>query len=222
MRLQMAMLHEWSLIKRYVPRGAAMLDAGCGFGAWVQFLREKGYAAEGIDFSPRLIERLREAYPQTPWTEGDIRRMPFPDGRFDAIVSWGVVEHDEAGPGAALREFLRVLKPGGVAIVTVPLDTAAQRQSSEVLHRKPGSEHAFFQYMMSVDELRGEMREAGFEIVEAAPLRGTALQIVAPRLAMRLRGIPFQLANLTGSFLFGRFPRYSVMTYCIARKAAPH
>jgi hypothetical protein len=74
--------------------------------------------------------------------------------------------------------------------------------------------------MMSVDELRDELRGAGFEIVEAAPLRGTVLQVVAPRLAARLRGIPFQIANLLGSLLFGRLHRYAVMTYCVARKPA--
>jgi ubiquinone/menaquinone biosynthesis C-methylase UbiE len=209
---------EWSLIKRYVPKGSRVLDAGCGAGMWVQFLREKGYAVEGLDFSSELVERLRRTYPDTQWTEGDIRRMPFADASFDAVFSWGVVEHDEAGPAAALREFFRILKPGGVAVVTVPLNTAAQRRSSEVLHRRPGSAHAFFQYMMSVDELADELRGAGFDVIAADPLRGTVLQMVAPRLASRLRGLPFAIANLLASILFGWMHSFSVMTYCVARR----
>ncbi len=179
------MTAEWSLIKRYVANGVAMLDAGCGYGSWVEFLREKGYAAEGLDFSPALLERLRASYPNTQWTEGDI---------------------------------FRVLKAGGVAIVTVPLDTSAQRRSAEILHHRPGSAHAFFQYLMTIDELTTELKNSGFEVIEAAPLRGTALQIVAPRLAARLHGLPFRVVNLLASILFGRVPGYSVMTYCVARK----
>jgi SAM-dependent methyltransferase len=219
-RLQLSMTAEWSLIRRHIGKGAAILDAGCGFGSWVEFLREKGYAAEGLDSSPALVERLRASYPDTQWMEGDIRRMPYPDSRFDAVISWGVIEHDEAGPYAALREVFRVLKAGGVAIVTVPLDTPAQRRSSAILHRRPGGAHAFFQYLMTIDELKTELQRGGFEVIGAAPLRGTALQIVAPRLSARLRGLPFRAVNLLASKLFGRVPRFSVMTYCVARKPA--
>jgi ubiquinone/menaquinone biosynthesis C-methylase UbiE len=219
-RLQLSMTAEWSIIKRYVENGAALLDAGCGDGSWVEFLREKGYAAEGLDSSPALVERLRASYPEAQWTEGDIRHMPYPDSRFDAVVSWGVIEHDEAGPAAALLEIFRVLKAGGVTIVTVPLDTPAQRRSAAILRHRPGAAHAFFQYLMTIDELKTELRNSGFEVIDAAPLRGTALQIVAPRLSARLHGLPFRAANFLASKLFGRVPGLSVMTYCVARKPA--
>jgi SAM-dependent methyltransferase len=212
------MTAEWSLIKRNVAKGAAVLDAGCGAGTWVEFLREQGYAAEGLDFSPLLVERLRATYPDTHWTESDIRHMPYGDGRFDAIVSWGVIEHNEDGPAAALREFSRILKPGGLAIVTVPLDTPVQRRSSEILHSRPGSAHAFFQYLMTTDELAAHLRSSGFEPIDAAPLRGTTLQLAAPHLATRLRGLPFSVVNLLATLLLGRVPRFCAMTYCVARK----
>jgi len=51
---------------------------------------------------------------------GDMRDMPFDDGEFGAIVSLGAVEHSGEGPMCSLHEFRRVLRPGGIAIITVP------------------------------------------------------------------------------------------------------
>jgi SAM-dependent methyltransferase len=61
------------LIRRFIPAGSAILDAGCGFGEWVSYLRHAGYDAMGCDYSPELIRRWRQAYPDVPCTESDIR-----------------------------------------------------------------------------------------------------------------------------------------------------
>lgn len=208
---------EWRLIKRYVPRRGRVLDAGCGQGEWVAFLQSRGYRAEGIDFSPELVKRLVATYPDTRWMEGDIRRMSAPAGSFDAVISWGVIEHDEAGPLAALREFRRVLRPDGVIIVTVPVDSAAQRRSAELMYRPPGKPQSFFQYFMSDDDLSRQVEEAGFTVLESGTLPGTVLNLVAPRLANRLQGRAYQGANFLAFLLLSRMERYRVMRYCIGR-----
>ena len=46
--------------------------------------------------------------------------MPYEDNEFGSIVSLGAIEHTIEGPNDSLREYARVLRPDGVAIITVP------------------------------------------------------------------------------------------------------
>ena len=55
----------------------------------------------------------------------DGRKLSYPDDSFDAAFSVSVIEHiPDQGDTAAVRELLRVVKPGGVVIITTPYDTA--------------------------------------------------------------------------------------------------
>jgi SAM-dependent methyltransferase len=208
---------SWALVKRVFPAGSLILDAGCGFGEWVYLLESGGYRAVGLDYSAELIRRLEEAYPGSTWIEGDIRSIPLPDDSVDGIISWGVIEHDEAGPVAALREFHRIVKPGGSIVVTVPHDSELLRTSSR-RQFPPVDSMKFFQYFMSERELADYVAEAGFVPVETAGLREASFALVSPRLYCRLRGLPFRVANRLASTLFSPFRRYHLMLYCIAKK----
>jgi ubiquinone/menaquinone biosynthesis C-methylase UbiE len=216
--LRLRRSREWALIRRSIPSGSAVLDAGCGFGEWVCFLSDRGYRPEGLDYSPELTARLRATYPHLKWNTGDITRMPYPDRRFDAVISWGVIEHDEAGPAQALSEFWRVLRPGGVIIVTVPVDTPVQRRAAAYLYHQGDARQVFFQYFMTADELSSRVAAAGFEVIEQDVLPTAVLQLVSPALAARLKGWPFRLLNLIVSTCLSWMPRYCVMRYCVARK----
>lgn len=217
--LRMRMSKEWKLIRRQVPRGARIVDAGCGFGEWVAFLNAMGYRAEGCDYSSQLVERLRETYPTTPWHAADIRHMPYADGEIDAVISWGVIEHDETGPGAALREFHRILRPGGIAVVTVPVNSEMQRRATEqVMVHFADKERSFFQYFMSPEELSGELAAAGFQPIEARTLPYADIDLIAPRWSLSLSRLQRRVVGFGARLLLSRFERYHVMVYCVARK----
>ena len=209
---------EWALIRRHVPSAGAILDAGCGFGEWVSFLSARGYRAEGLDYSETLVSRLRQTYSALRWEVGDIRRMPYPADSFDAVISWGVIEHDEAGPGAALAEFHRIVKPGGVIIVTVPVDSELQRRAADYLFHRNGDAQVFFQYFMTEAELASHVTDAGFEVVEQSILPHADLWLVSPRLSARLHGVAFRGVNFVVTNLLSWVRRYCVMRYCVARK----
>lgn len=217
--LQMKRAPEWSLICRHIPRGSTVLDAGCGFGEWVQVLESGGYKATGIDYSDTLIGRLRAAYPTGSWIHSDIRQMTVPSETFDAVVSWGVIEHDEKGPEAALREFNRVVRPGGIVIVSVPQDSPPQRRAERFLFPAVGKT-AFFQYALTQDELNAAVTSVGFEVVSDGTIPGAAFAMMAPRACVwcRTQGRVGRLLEGVGSIVARSFRRYHLMIYTVARK----
>lgn len=105
-----------------------LLDAGCGPALMAPALLERGFEVWGVDASTRMIEAARRRMEEcTGGTEGrachlslgDITRLDFADGFFDAALSMGVLEYlPDYAP--ALSELRRVLKPGGIAVLTVP------------------------------------------------------------------------------------------------------
>ena len=97
-----------------------VLEAGCGSGRWMHFFKRHGIQATGVDWSPVLQQRSLHFDPAIPFDTGDLRNLPYPDGAFGAVIALGSPEHVIEGPRQIFREFYRVLRPGGVALVTVP------------------------------------------------------------------------------------------------------
>jgi len=105
---------------KHLPAHQPILEAGCGSGRWVAWFVNHGLSATGLDWSLALCERARTEISGVRFIQGDMRQMPFQNEEFGSIVSLGAVEHSFEGPALALREYYRVLRPGGVAIITVP------------------------------------------------------------------------------------------------------
>lgn len=117
---------------RLLPPNQPILEAGSGSGRWVAWFRRHGWNAVGVDWSVVLNARARAGYGGDWFLSADMGQLPFPDASFGSVVALGSVEHDPAGPLPALREFARVLQPGGVAIVTVPNGRTIKRLSGRI------------------------------------------------------------------------------------------
>jgi len=99
------------------PAPPLVLDLGCGTGVVLRELREWALPV-GLDMSPVALEFCRRrSLDDLVVAKGE--RLPIGDGRFDAVVALDILEHipDDA---AAFREICRVLKPGGVLVLSVP------------------------------------------------------------------------------------------------------
>jgi ubiquinone/menaquinone biosynthesis C-methylase UbiE len=111
-----------------LPSGSKILDAPCGHGRIARRLAAAGMNVTGVDVTTAYLEQAR-ADPQMPanavtYLEGDVRDLPV-DGPFDAVVCWlnSFGYYDDADCHTVLREFHRVLRPGGkVAIDTMHHD----------------------------------------------------------------------------------------------------
>ncbi len=108
------------LFLEVLPSHQPILEAGCGSGRWCAWFRKQGWESTGLDWSEALCERARKEIDGVSFVSGDMQETPFPDGTFGSVVALGSVEHVPEGPVRALKEFHRILKPGGIAIITVP------------------------------------------------------------------------------------------------------
>ncbi len=99
--------------------GAPVADLGCGPGHVAAWLDGRGVAAVGIDLSPGMIAAGRRDYPQVEFREGDLLALPAADGEFAAAVALYSIIHLEPGQlGGAFEEIHRVLRPGGLVLVS--------------------------------------------------------------------------------------------------------
>jgi SAM-dependent methyltransferase len=107
-----------------VTAGQRVLDVACGTGVVAITAARAGGKVSGLDLTPKLLERAREnaaiAGVDVDFVEGDAEALPYPDASFDVVLSqYGHMFAPR--PTIAVREMLRVLKPGGrVAFSTWP------------------------------------------------------------------------------------------------------
>jgi SAM-dependent methyltransferase len=109
---------EARLIDAMVPRGARILDAGCGSGRVGGFLAAAGHDVTGVDLDPELIAAAEEDYPGPAWLLGDLAELDLPD-RFDVIVCAGNVMTFVAPETReeTLRRMRGHLDAGGRAVI---------------------------------------------------------------------------------------------------------
>ena len=109
-----------------LPRGARILEVGCGRGVALPPLAElcRPRRLVGLDIDDELLAiaagRIDERGVDAELVRGDVRDLPFEDDAFDVVVDFGTCYH-VAEPGRALSEIARVLDHGGRFVHETPL-----------------------------------------------------------------------------------------------------
>ena len=141
---------------------AAVLDLGCGEGPYGSLLQSLGATVIGCDRHPR---------PPYPAVSADVVKLPFRDDSFDMVFSTQVLEH-VSDPQGMLESAWRVLKPGGVLMMTAPQMVA--------LHEAP---YDFFRYTyFGVEHL---LNRARFRNIEVTGMGGFS-SMIAQQLEFRI------------------------------------
>lgn len=155
-----------------VQSGTRFLDAGCGGGGAASLAAGLGAAVTGLDASEALLAIARERVPAGSFIHGDLEKLPFPDGTFDAALAANSVIFAEDIP-QAVRELRRVLRPGGrVAITSWGKPEECEMRAifagvGAVLPKSPGGGGPF---AWSADgALAGLLAQAGLTILGEGP-----------------------------------------------------
>jgi SAM-dependent methyltransferase len=106
-----------ALGKLELPANALVLDAGCGSGRTMDELRAYG-RVHGFDLSEEGVEHARGRGHRDVHV-ARLEQIPYPDETFDVVTCLDVVEHTPDDV-RSLRELLRVVRPRGYLVVTVP------------------------------------------------------------------------------------------------------
>lgn len=141
-----------------------LLDIGCGTGANLPMLAQVAgqdgfvtaldYSPLALQFAAKELNKQHEADGSIALLRGDATRLPFADNRFDVVTMLDVLEHVE-DDCAAVSEIYRVLKPGGVFILSVPAYQKLWSAHDEALHHFRRYEYA---------GLKTVLREGGLQV----------------------------------------------------------
>jgi SAM-dependent methyltransferase len=154
-----------------------ILDLGCGCGRHLVGFSRQGFQVSGMDISTTGLSLtqawLKEEGQKADLVQGDFRRnLPFRDDCFQGIFSTQVIHHALLGEiHLAIREIWRVLRPGGLAFITVAARKSPNLPFQEI---EPGTflpldgdEQGLPHHIFSLAELRQEFSH--FEILDLEP-----------------------------------------------------
>ncbi|MEW5902978.1 MAG: class I SAM-dependent methyltransferase [Pseudomonadota bacterium] len=140
-----------------------LLDVGCGGGRFLRRMQKRGWQVVGTDFDEQATRKVSDRYGIETHV-GDLPQCALPAASFDAITLSQAIEH-LYDPQATLRECLRLLKPGGLLVLTTP--NATSIGASEFGASWRGWEAPRHLQLFTVASLSALTRAAGLDIVEA-------------------------------------------------------
>jgi SAM-dependent methyltransferase len=197
---QLELVRTREVLRRHLPAPPArLLDVGGATGVHAAWLAADGYRVHVVDLTPRHIDKIRSELGPLGVTAdvGDARHLDEEDASFDAVLLLGPLYHltQRSERLAALGEAKRVLRPSGVVAIAAISRFASlfdglargflfdpeflpivQRDLAEGQHRNPEERPEWFTtaYLHEPNELRGEVVEAGLEVIDLVGVEGLA------------------------------------------------
>ena len=137
-------------------------DLGCGPGQIARYLHRQGVHTLGVDLSPRMVAEAQRLNPEIHFHQGDMLALPDADHSWGGIAAFYCIIHIPRNQVVdALRELKRVLKPGGVLLVTFHIGQEI-KHLDEWWEKSVNLDFAFYE----TEEMETWLEEAGYEIEE--------------------------------------------------------
>jgi SAM-dependent methyltransferase len=155
-------------VVEYLPAGARILDLGCGAGRHLAYLAKQGFNVVGTDIARRGLsysrQKLEALDAPVCLTCSDMTAIPHADEVFDAVISIHVIFHNPmAGLRRSIAEIYRVLKPGGMALITFQSTRSYRYGKGELLEPNTylpdlGEDRGIPHHYSDLEELGRELR----------------------------------------------------------------
>lgn len=137
-------------------------DMGCGPGQIARYLHRQGWNTLGIDLSPRMVEAAQRLNPDIHFHQGNMLSLPDPDHSWGGIAAFYCIIHVPRGQIVdALQEMKRVLKPGGMLLVTFHIGDEIEH-IDQWWDKPVNLDFAFYQ----PEEMENWLKEAGYKLEE--------------------------------------------------------
>jgi len=176
-----------------LPRGATILDAGCGPGHHARFLKKAGFDPIGLDFSGSMLHIARKKNHHIPFIHDDILSHRLPNACFDGVWSAVALNHVPAEDlPRALAKLIATLKCDGIIGLNFQI-----ARPSEIVSRE--SDHRFFEYPTDQNGI-------------VIPLEALGIHVVATHFGSTTRnihglGLDMRFATVIGRKLGSRDPK---------------
>lgn len=146
-----------------IEPGSTVLECACGTGLLSGVIAAQCSSLTATDFSEKMLRRARKKFKNRgniTFVAANILRLPYPDGRFDAVVAANVI-HLLDDPNAALRELDRVCRPGGRLIIPTYINKSRQGETDRVSSAidKAGAD---FKHEFTLETYRQFFADAGY------------------------------------------------------------
>ena len=155
-RYEQIQREKYEIITKNLPRVAKVLDLGCGTGMLLSELARRSELVVGVDSSPEMLELARKRRDSAALVLADADYLPFANRSFDAVVSVTLLQN-MPDPAATVGEVARVVKPGGIVIITT------------------------LKHKHSLGELECWVRAAGFKLLNSGEVGGEDIFCIARR-----------------------------------------
>ena len=147
-------VRDWA---RTLPRGAAVLDLGCGSGLPIsKCLIDEGLSVFGVDAAPSMVKAFRRNFPGVPVVCESVQESLFFIRRFDAVIAWGLIfllpPEDQK---RLIRKMSDILVPGGRLLFTSPAEPVTWNDAMTELESRS----------LGAAEYRSQLAAAGLSIL---------------------------------------------------------